>query len=649
MSFAVRQIARRADGGYIIRTRVFDQSELTVGRGTDCDIQLADLGVMLRHLRLLQLAGGKLAVEATGGVPVEIGGSFVTRADLDVAAAPVINIASHRLSISPGDTPDSIAITAERVIAASDAEDQGGETGIFSLRGAMPSKRTLSWLLAGLILATCLILPWWLIGSASTDLPPDMVAAAARPPAGQATLQPVGAPPAIPARGGTAPDEIWSSGPLSAAHAGLSNNCGACHQKAFQSVTDASCIACHKPDTTPAHAAAGRMTRGALVKTGLIADLHKGMNLPEGRCASCHKEHEGPQGALLVATSFCTDCHAGLSGRLPDTRLGNVPDWPRHPQFKPTLVAAPSLTAPRFERVSLAARPRENSGLVYPHDIHQSATNSVANMVRKQGLPGQNGALACSYCHTPDSDGVRFKPIEMEKNCGACHDLAFARDGGPDGGIVRTLPHGKPEQVAGIVRDFYLAEAISPRPGVQRLAFERRQPGQMAEYEAAGLAVRSAGAARARADQTITAIFSKNGVCADCHAITDTGAPNIAQRYAIGAVTLADHYLPKGRFPHNQHEVFGRKTGDAACLSCHQGALTSKTAADLLLPDVASCRQCHGSPKVATNVAAECSTCHGFHYGEDGHGGDFGVVRRRAVVAPVRTAETGRRGPGFGG
>ncbi len=632
MSFVVRQIAKRADGGDIIRTRSFDAAEITVGRGTDCDIQLADLGVMLRHARLSLLANGQVAIEATGGIPLEIDGKFVNRADLDVAGAPRIDIASHRLTLSRGDTPGAIAVTAERVIAASDAADAGAETGIFSLAGTMPGKRSLAWVLAGLILVTCLALPLWVMAGRDARLPKDMVAAAAHPD-GAGRLTPASAQ-LVAAKDGWRPDTLWSSGPLSTAHAGLANNCGACHQKAFVSVTDGACIACHTPAATPAHAADDRLARGRVVATGLTADVHKGLNLPQGRCASCHKEHEGPRGALLVAENFCTDCHAGLAARLTDTRLSNVPDWPGHPQFRATLVRTPSLTNPRFERVSLAARPRENSGLVYPHGLHQSAINSVANMVRKQGLPSRDGALSCGYCHTPDSDGVRFRPIEMEKNCGACHDLAFARDGG----VVRTLPHGKPQQVAGIIRDFYLSQALAPRASVQRLAFERRAPGRMAELEAADLRLTSPGEARARADTAIAGIFGRGGVCSDCHGVINTGATNAALRYDIAPVTLTDHYLPKGRFPHNQHNSYDGKTGDAACKACHKGAATSKLASDVLLPPVAQCRDCHGSTKVKTNVAATCATCHGYHYGEGGHGGDAGGVQRRPLPARVTIA-----------
>lgn len=612
MSFVIQQITKRADGGDIIRKRTLKSAEITVGRGTECDIQLADLGIMLRHARLSQLSDGTVAIEAIGGVPVEVGGNFVTRADLKVADKPEINIASHRLTLSPGETPGAIAVTAERVIAAADAADASAETGIFSLRETMPSKRRLAWVMAGVILIAFLALPLFMFAG-DPELPKDMVAAAARPNGDgkDGKLQPASAQ-AVAAKGSMKPDIVWSSGPLSTAHAGLSNNCSACHSEPFVSVKDSACVACHTSDAVPDHAPAIRMTKGRPPAAQPIGAIHAGLNLPEGRCASCHREHEGPNGALQVAESFCTDCHTGLSNRLNDTQLVNVANWEGHPQFKPTLVMKPSTTAPRFQRISLNSRPKENSGLIYPHDVHYSRTNSVANMVRAQGLPGKDGALACNYCHVPDSDGVRFKPIEMEENCAACHDLSFARDGG----VVRTLPHGKPGQVAGIVRDFYLGQAISPRAGVQRLDFDRRQPGRMAELEAAELRVTSPAEARVRADAAIASIFGAKGVCSDCHAIIDTGAPNAAERYAVMPVTLTDHYLPKGLFPHKQHKSYDNKTGDAACIACHKGVPASKVATDVLLPPVAQCSECHGSSNVKTNVAATCDTCHGFHFGD---------------------------------
>ncbi|WP_353217344.1 cytochrome c3 family protein [Sandarakinorhabdus sp.] len=655
MSFIIRQVAKRADGGDIIRTRTLVTGEISVGRGTDCDIQLADLAVMLRHARLVQIAPGRVSVEATGGVPMQVAGKFVTRADVALADAPDIDIGPFRLSLSAGED-GAVAVTAQRVIAPVDSADATHETSIFSLQGAMPTRRRLAWAGALAVLIVMLILPLLhFMGEGRAVLPREMLAEAGRP-----SQQPrafglqVAAPRAIPT-GGPAADEFWSTGTLSNAHASLSNNCGACHDKAFVSVTDSSCQACHTPAALPEHAKPARLATSLMPETGVIGTAHKAFNLPQGRCTSCHKEHEGEATVMTVAENYCTDCHDGMSSRLRDTKVVNVQNWPKHPDFRATLVAVPAVDTPQFRRAVLTGA-REQSGLIYPHDIHQSNRNSVANMAQKQGLPtSSDGSLPCSYCHQPDSDKLRFKPIEMEANCGECHDLAFARDGD----TIRTLPHGKPGQVAGIVRDFYLSQAIAPRAGVQRIAFERRLPGRMAEVEAAQFRVGDIGDARQRANAAVQAVFTGGlattaggpgtGICADCHLVSNTGAADITRRFAIAPVSINDHYLPKGQFPHGQHKSYDGKTGDAACVACHTGVMKSKLASDVLIPGVGNCRECHGAPAksllpTAAKAGDSCDTCHGFHEGSDataplpaGHG-DAAPPTRVAARIATRTA-----------
>ncbi len=609
MSFTIRQITQRADGGDIVRERRLDVAELSVGRGTDCDIQIADLGIMLRHARLRLLAPSRIAVEATGGVPLEIDGAFVNRAELTLAGGAVaIGLASHRLSLTTADDA-RVVITVERVAPAVDGAQAKDEARIFSLGGAMLPKRVLAWALVAAVLG--LFLVWPLIGRMDAAVGPVTASAASQPLVQPATAH------------AFAPDALWTSGPLSRAHANLSNNCRACHTKDFVSVTDAACTACHK--ATPDHAALTRLNIARAAPAGFdgsaIAALHQKLNLPPGRCATCHKEHEGPDGALTVAENFCTDCHAGLNGRLSDTKLLNVADWgSSHPQFRPTIVTVPSLATPRFERISLDARPTENSGLKFPHKLHLSATNGVARMAREfNGAYGFKDALGCADCHTPDSDKVRFKPIEMERNCAMCHDLAFDRDGG----VVRTLPHGKPEQVVGIMRDFYLAQAL----GRARPVVLRRAPGVAADSAASTTRVRTVAEAGQRTTAMVRAVFSRGGACFDCHAVVPPANPQ-SLAFTVAPVSLADHYLPKGRFPHGEHSA-------TPCAECHKAA-TSSSSSDVLLPPIATCRSCHGNSKATQLVASSCETCHGFHYGEDGHGGDAVRGPVPGAISPVR-------------
>ena len=572
MSIILRQITRRAGGGEIARTSTLLKTEILIGRGTDCDVQIPDLAVMLRHARLHRLASGRVALDALGGVPLNIGGRFVERGEIDPAKGARVLLGSHQLTVGAGEAPDDIIVTVERIAALYDSAEAKDEARIFGLDGVMPGKRPMVWLSLLAVLGVFLAWPIW-----AYLQPRPVIAATAT------------ATPGI-VRAAFAPDQLWTSGPLSAAHANLSNNCVACHDKAFVSVRDDSCRACH--DKLPDHAPLARMQAARGAPVGMLAtakaSLDTATHLGVGRCASCHKEHEGPRGALMVASTFCSDCHDGLKGRL-NTKLSNVAGFDTHPQFRATIVTAPGDPRPTLTRVSLDARPRENSGLKFPHRLHLASDGGVARMAGELGkfTKGGGAALDCGDCHTPDADGVRFTAVDMEKNCGSCHDLAFARD---RSGVVRTLPHGKPEQVVGILRDFYSAQ------GGPSSFVDRRRPG----------IIRVAGGGRGGGDAAVRAVFAKGGACFDCHAVTPPSRPGGID-FGIAPVSVADHYLPKGQFPHKRHAA-------VKCESCHAAA-KSDVSSDVLLPGVATCRECHGKTTQANAVPATCDTCHGYHEG----------------------------------
>ncbi len=573
MSVTLRQISQRAGGGEIARETVLVGTIFTIGRGTDCDIQVADLAVMLRHATLSVADRATVVLEATGGVPLRVNRRFVERAEVDVVTGATLTLGAHELVIGPGDG-GTVALTVERVAAAVDYADAHDEARIFGLAAVMPGKRVMAWALFVLLLGFGLGWPIW-----SHQQP--------RPPAATLAVQPVA----------FHPDEVWNPGELSRAHANLSHNCGACHDKAFASARDEQCRACHAK--LPDHAPLRRMQRARPAPQGTVAvaeaKLHRAAHLTIGRCASCHKEHQGVNGALMVASSFCGDCHKGLSGQLGDTGLLNAGDFAgAHPQFRPTLVIAPGPVA-RFARLSLDTRPQERSGLKFPHGTHLLPGGTVERMAAANGAP-----LDCASCHKPNPDGLRFRAVEMERDCGSCHDLAFDRD---RAGTIRTLPHGKPRQVVGILRAFYAVQ-----PGWSGFR-DRRRPGL----------VSGIGEARSIEDK-VRAVFSRGGACFDCH---DVIPPKTGLNFDVAPVRIADHYLPKGRFPHARHST-------SRCATCHAGAATSVSSGDVLLPGIATCRQCHGNPQSKTLVSSECQTCHGYH------DGIAGADRRSASPASDR-------------
>lgn len=345
-------------------------------------------------------------------------------------------------------------------------------------------------------------------------------------------------------------DRLWLSGGMSRGHAQLVQNCKACHVDAFVQVRDESCTACHK--TVHDHAPALR-----LAAVG-----------GQDSCAGCHIEHEGRVPLAPDEQKMCADCHGDLARALPDTKLRDASDFgDHHPQFRPTVRLADGA----LQRVSLDARPTEHSGLGFSHALHLSRSNGVARMA--QTLKADHGfgdALDCANCHVPTPDGAGFRPIEMERDCQMCHSLAFAERGR----VVRMMRHGDAAQALAELRDFYtLNPAAHP-------SFGRRKPGTF-DF-------------RATAPGSQRASRAIGKVCTECHAI-DTPHP----------VRLSRRYFMLGGFDHADHKT-------ESCTSCH-AAPRSRSATDVLLPDVGSCRSCHGGENSGSKVPSSCAMCHDYH------------------------------------
>jgi hypothetical protein len=581
MAFLLRTVSQSAQGREIVRTARVEGDILSIGRDPACDVRLTDLAVGLRHARIAR-DGGRLEITCEPGLTVELDGRKLASGAIGIAAGGDIRIASHLLRFAPA-PPDSdeIAVSIEQAGESAPRMTRDRER-LFTLAPVMPGKRTLAWLLG--LLALLIGLAWPI--QAFYD---------------RQQAHSHGA--------GFQADQLWSSGPLSRAHAGLAHDCGACHAKPFESVRDKACLACHAE--VHAHADPFRLAsaRPELGRWGRIQLAVKAVfNLPPGRCIDCHVEHRGARAMAATPQHFCADCHVGLKGRLPDSGLGDAGDFGRvHPEFAPTLIAGWSGEHPLVRRSSLAFHPREQSGLKFPHALHLAAAGSVAQMART--LTGRYGAaLGCADCHRPNADGVRFEPVEMERDCGACHSLAFDRVGG----TIRTLRHDDPAQVVAELREYYRFRT-APRPPSLAPA-SRRLPGAAATVIERTQFVRGAGLPGA--DQAIRAVFSPGGACYDCHRIEMPPPGSLA--YKVAPVAFPDRYLRHGWFDHRAHAA-------QSCASCH-AASRSQSSADLLIPGIATCRLCHGGEQTSKPVASTCAMCHDYHLGR---GAPAMLIRRK--------------------
>ncbi len=591
--FHLKLITQRATGGDpIIRERHVPGPEARIGRAPDNDIVLSDLSVDPSHAKMRFTGPGRVTLESVGGLGFEVGGKSTQRADLDMARRPVVAFGHYQLAFEPGEDGGAV-VTVTR-----EGHEDHPSPSLFSLKAPVFGRRNMAWTLGGAIFLVCLLVP--LVATVWLS---------------QAKIH---------------PDQQWSSGPLSKSHAFLETDCKSCHTNTFVAVKDEACLACHKsgPDAAAdAKVLARSRDLGSPFTALLAADhaphdkLRRAMPLPDGigpkistvvqramghptdRCASCHLEHTKPgtvanahseaplaDKPTLVEVEDCQGCHTGLKSRLGKTELIDTPDWGRHPTFRPLIMTSAAGPKPTFQRMDLKAAPQERNGLIFPHRMHLDSMGGVARQAIELGrAKGYGAALECASCHDRDKAGTGFQPIEMEKDCGSCHSLAFARDGA---GQLRNLPHGELQKVVDTLAGRTLAGTGDS---------ERTRPGTIRSTMFAG-----GGASAYRAT------FSKGGTCFDCHAITWEG-----DTVRMAPVKLAQRYMPRGAFDHSVPEHGGpgaSKAGGYKCADCHAAKTSDKTA-DVLIPDLAMCANCHGKTTVQIAAAddADCTTCHSFH------------------------------------
>jgi predicted CXXCH cytochrome family protein len=549
LHFRLRTIETTADGREIVRDKDLPGPELTIGRSPENAVHLPDLAVEPHHARLVA-ADGRVRVEALGTLGFTADGSSRRNASIDLATGAELRFGAYTIGV--GQALDGAVLLTVRSAANKSDIAAPDEKRSFTLAGALPGKRVTSWLLALVVLAAFLA---WPVYNALNR----------------------------PANGTVKGDAAWSSGPLSLAHHGLEAKCEACHAKPFEPVQDKACLTCHK--TVHDHAPGVRMA-GAREAPGaggqLLQRVAHAFGKPgPGACSDCHTEHEGAGAMPATPQKFCAGCHGTLAARLSDTKLGNAADFgSAHPQFRATVTRAPG--NPTLTRVSLDGQPREANGLAFPHKLHLDQAGGARRMAASMG---EAARLECGGCHRPTADGVRFLPIDMERDCESCHSLVYDRVGS----TFRTLRHGDIEQMR--------ADLAASDRRAEPIVTGRRRPG---EFAASGryfsrFSAPASGAAR------ISQALSRDGVCGECHtpAVRDG-------RMSVTPVVQPERYMVNGWFDHRPHR-------QETCASCH-AAHQSSSADDVLLPGVKTCRNCHlGEGAASADVPSSCAMCHSYH------------------------------------
>lgn len=585
MSFILRRISTTKTGKQIIRDTPLPGNRITLGREGSNIIHIADLAVNPQHATIASTDGRHVRIAASEGLGFDLNGRTETVADIDSAAGAELRFGGHRLTIAR--EGEAIILLVERIDELSQSSKDVDEVKAFSLQGVMVGKRIGAWTFAILMLLAFVIGPIWAWSSyRNVDERP----------------------------GGYHADSAWLSGPLSSAHASLKDDCQSCHVEPFVAVTDKACVNCHTGEhraMSMAHAGAptamllaARHPPGAGER--ILAGFADAFNKPPGRCVDCHTEHEGSGPMAATPQKFCADCHAGMQGRLKaaghPTALADAQDFGTgHPEFRPLVRAAPGA---RLARAAPAGARRDFNGLKFPHDVHLQRAGGVARMAASfRGRYDFGQKLECKNCHRVEADGVRVKPVEMERDCAMCHSLAFETVGG----ITRTLRHGEPDQVVADLTAYY--RSTPPARPLQLGGMQRRRPGAYAEGQVYNIYFREVAVRPSRAQDAVRAVFSKGGACYDCHTIF---APVSGNNWDVMPVSQTARFLEKGWFDHDAHR-------ETDCADCHIAAPQSKQSTDLLVPGLRQCRDCHVGEggarlvKVETATESPCAMCHEYH------------------------------------
>lgn len=550
MRILIREVRRSTGDSFEHSDNTYDGDVVSIGRATDQVIQLQDRQLALSHSEM-RADGRALSIRALGEEHFFVNGKRGRSSRL--ALGDVVEIGSYSVTVreAPDGYDHAVDVEAGEVASRDVAFGSQFRQG---LEQTGLGKRWVSWTLASIVLLAFLVIPS--LGFLDRDL-------------------------GIALRNLPVPDDgVWLSGPLHRSHQFMGNDCTACHVEAFTMTRDQECIACH---TSVSH--------------HVDAAVHDLPELEEQRCAQCHKEHNEPTVLSRQDQGLCADCHADLeSVTSAPVSIADASDFDHdHPEFRLAMLVGEGRGDAmewRIERVALDDPDlAEESNLIFPHDVHLAA----------EGIDGPRGevVMECSDCHRPESGGAYMEPISMEQHCADCHLLTFDADA-----PTRELPHGEPDLVVRLLEEYYARQVLIGGSEAQlQPARMARRPGQervMSEAQrVAAIDEATSKAQRAAAD-----VFERT-TCKICHEVDRIDDPSRASPWQVQPVRLARAWMPKGWFDHQAHV-------NEDCARCH-AAEASTVASDVLMPDIESCRDCHGGEHAENKLASTCVECHVFH------------------------------------
>ncbi|HXU44038.1 MAG TPA: FHA domain-containing protein [Thermoanaerobaculia bacterium] len=329
------------------------------------------------------------------------------------------------------------------------------------------------------------------------------------------------------------------------------------------------CTDCHAPWKGPTDSLCAAC-HGA--KSGVPAPAHHAEKAAAPACGACHFEHRNLSALTAVENASCVACHRDLSARSrgPLAFARRVTSFAAdHPDFAPGSAGALDPVRLRFD-----------------HDLHLKRG--------LRGLPPGEAELRCESCHLGTEKGGE-PSLAYAPSCASCHRLTF------DPRLPReVVPHRPPDEI-----HRFLVVAYAENPAAARSLFVDRRRILRGEARA-DLDL----SPRVKQAVNEAELYLYRTACAECHFVDARAVPP-----RIEPTAMAGRRLPHARFAHADHRRLWR------CVDCHASAASSRRAADVLLPGIATCRPCHGDGRGsgaagerATRAATtECAACHEYH------------------------------------
>lgn len=553
--------------GREVRELSLSTDRATLGRGTDQTIQINDRRIPLKHSKLT-FKNGKVELRANGSFTFAVNDTATGQAKL--SPGDVVDISGHKLRVLVED--DAIVVEIELSDTQPEALRDRFTTRLRQLNIPI---RTFSWVLFAAVLSIGVIIP-------STGLIFGMESLRQSP---------------LP------DDTVWLAGRLHDTHVFLGDKCENCHTVPFVPAQEVDCLNCHLSINH-------HFDTEKLGRDYFVGDT----------CQDCHREHNGPEAITRRDQPTCTDCHEDLANAGYESNLQTVSDFLNdHPPFMVSVLEMQDDKNWLLKRFDMWDDDlEEDSNLKFPHDIHMDP----------DGVMGEEDyvIMECTDCHGTEKGGMRMKTVTMEQHCASCHDLTFD-PASPD----RVVPHGNPADLVNLLRGYYAYEffqenaepgstsvQVAPiptrkarRPGKRKQLisdFQMNVPNQSGSKAAKEYVDK-------RVNQAASMLFEQR-TCIVCHELempSDSASkPGSADAANIKVVPvrLTPDWMPMAEFSHDSHQ-------NMACEGCHEAAW-SDTATDVMMPDIGTCRTCHGGEHAEDKLQSTCISCHKFHLEQQG-------------------------------